>query len=420
MVLRILVTIIALSRVNAAAQSTYLPLAKGNSWTLTSGAVSVQLTVTSTSTVAGATRATVEFTNPWVSYSMLLRSTAQGVLLEGVAYPIVRYGYPDPVMLFGEGSGGQSWRSPYLNSELVSSNNVISTPAGTFQNVRRYDIAFGTSVQTWYLAPNVGFVQFGAAGGFTLSNKSLNPATVPVTPPASPCPQVGLDANPPANGDFSASGKEQALRQAIAAGARFMTVDTSWVQLEPSPGIYDFSSIQDQVGWAQKYQIDAAFTLKTIDTGSVAVPVDLQGKSWDDPALLLRWQALLRALAAQLNSHIKWVNLGNEVDVYVNNHIAELAPYYVFLQAGEAQLDQSIPGISTGVVFSFDTYHLTDFVFRVLSPLLQHVSFTYYDGNPSVGVAQRSPSDEAFDLADMVTAANGRPLILTEVGYSSS
>lgn len=417
---RVLRAIIILYSFSAVAQTTYLPLAEGNSWTLVGGAATIQLTVTSISTVSATTRAMVQFNNPWMAYGMLLRSTSEGILLEGIAYPMARYGYPDPVMLFGNGSNGQSWSSPYLTAKLVSSNNTITTPAGTYQNVRRYDITFGTNVQTWYLAPNVGFVQFGTAGAFLLSKQTLNPTPAPVTPAASACPQVGLDANPPANGDFSAAGKERALEQAIAAGARFMTVDTSWQQLEPSPYKYDFSSIVDEVGWAQKNNINAALTIKTIDTNSVTIPADLGGKAWNDPALLLRWKGLLSALAGQLNSNIKWVNLGNEVDVYLDNNPSALAPYYAFLQAGEEQLARVSPEASAGVVFSFDSYHLTDFVFRVLSPLNQHVSFTYYDGNPLAGVAQRSPSDAAFDVADMVAAAGGRPLVLTEVGYSSS
>lgn len=398
--------------------STYLPLAQGNSWNLASGSVSMTLTVTSTSTVDGIERATVQVDNPWLPYAMLLRSTSQGILLEGIAFQAGRYGYPDPVVMFGEGAVGQTWSSPFLNSRLVSSSS-ITTPLGSYQNVLRYDIAFGSSLQTWFLAPNVGFVQFGTTFPLLLTSQTLNPLPVPATPLSASCPLVGLEANPPANGDFSSAGKEQALRTAISAGANFMTISTSWQDLEPYPGFYDFSSISDQLWWAQQYKIETAFILKTIDTGSTPIPVDLQARPWNDPVLLSRWNRFLSALANQLNNQIKWVDLGNEVDTYLGNNPAQLTGYYQFLQAGVSQLHSLQPVVSTGVVFSFDSYHLLDGVFRVLSPLCSHTSFTYYDGNPLAGISQRSPSDVAFDLGDMIAAANGRPLVLTETGYSS-
>jgi hypothetical protein len=399
--------------------ATYLPLVQGNTWNLASGSVSMRLTVTSSSLVDGVERATVQVDNPWLAYAMLLRSTAQGILLEGIAFHTGRYGYPNPVVMFGEGAVGQTWSSPFLNSTLVSSS-YIKTPLGSYQNVLRYDIAFGSTLQTWFLAPDVGFVQFGTTFPLLLTSQTLYPLPAQATPSSASCPLVGLQANPPANGDFSPGGKEQALRTAIGTGANFMTISTSWQDLEPHPGVYDFSSISDQLSWAQQYQIETALILKTIDTDSTPIPVDLQARPWNDPILISRWNKFLIALANQLNSYIRWVDLGNEVDTYLGNNPAQLTGYYQFLQAGVSQLHYIQPRVSTGVVFSFDSYHLIDGVFRVLSPLCSHISFTYYDGNPLAGVSQRSPADVAFDLGDMISAANGRPLVLTEVGYSSS
>jgi hypothetical protein len=52
---------------------------------------------------------------------------------------------------------------------------------------------------------------------------------------------------------------------------------------------------------------------------------------------------------------------------------------------------------------------------------MQHITFTYYDSNSASSTAmQRDPSDVPFDLADMIGAAAGKPLVLTEVGYSSA
>ena len=363
-------------------------------------------------------------------YDMLVRDTGAEILLEGIAYPGLRNGYPTPVTLFGEGPEGKTWTSPFLTAKLVSANNTISTPAGTFYNVRRYDIAFGVGVQTWYLAPGVGFVQFGAEWPFVLSRLSIPPAQYSQSLPGSAsstfssgmaCPNIGIEANPPANGDFSTAGKKAAFVRSIGAGANFQTISASWQQLEPSPGRYDLSSIADQILWSKTFGTDVAMTIKTIDTMSRALPYDLQQTAWNDALLLQRWQGLVRAVTGAFNGKLKWLNLGNEVDIYLSSHPNELSAYYTFLQYGQ-QAAASSPGTSTGVVFAFDTYHLNDAVFRTLAPVLRHVSFTYYAGDPLApgGIGQRDPTSIPFDIADMISAAAEKPLILTEVGFSSA
>lgn len=405
----------------ASAQTNYLPLAPGNSWTLSIGPYTGTLSVTSFSVVNGTERATIAFANPWMPFSFLVRNTSAGILLEGIVYASGRNGYPDPVVMFGQGTPGQTWTSPYLNATLVSNNNTIVTPMGTYSNVVRYDLTFGGSVETWYLAPNVGFVQFGVGTGLQLSKLTLNQVPTPGTPTSGPCPNAGISANPVATGDFSTAGKQAALVSAIAAGSNFVTIETSWGQLEPTPGQYDLSSISSQLAWSAQYNQNTVLTIKTIDTTATAIPPDLAGLAWNNPQVLSRWQGVLKAVLASLNPRIKWINLGNEVDPYLTAYPAQLAPFAAFVQAGQATIAAANPSILTGVVFAFDSYHLNNSVFLALNAQMQQISFTYYDTNSADATAvQRSPSDIPFDLADMVTAAGGKPLVLTEVGYSSS
>ena len=342
-------------------------------------------------------------------------------MLEGIEYPSGRNGYPDPVTLFGLGNAGQTWTSPYVVAKLVSNNNTITTPSGTYRNAVRYDLTFGSSVQTWYLVPGTGFVQFGAGTGLALSKVTLNVPPASPAPTSGTCPNVGITANPPANGNFSTTGLEAALQTAIGAGSNFMTIETSWSTLEPSPGTYDLSSISSQIAWAAKYKQNAVLLIKTIDTMSRAVPSDLYNLSWNDALMISRWQGLLKAVLPALNSNIKWIELGNEVNTYLTAYPAEISTYSAFIQSGQGIITAIKPSISTGVVYAFDSWHLNDTVFRTLNPLMQHVAFTYYDANAAVATAvQRSPADIPFDFADMVAAAASKPLILTEVGYASS
>lgn len=410
----------ALTASHALAQN-YLPLAPGNSWQLSIAGVNATLAVTSYSVVSGTPRATVQFSNPWFTYNMLVRSTSSGILLEGVQYPAGVNGYPDPVVLFGTGTAGQTWSSPYVTSKLVSTNNTVVTPSGTYTNVARFDITLAGSPQTWYMAPSVGFVQFGTGTGLQLSSYTLNPAPSPTAPTAAQCPKVGITANPRATDDFSAMGKETAFQNATNAGSTFTTIAASWGQLEPSPGVYDFSSVSQPLSLIAKYGVDAVFTVKTADTLTRSLPSDLMSLAWDDPRVLARWQSFLGALLKNFNPRVKYLNLANEIDTYLVAHPAESTPFTTFLRTGKALVGERASSVVTGVVFAFDSWRLSDTVFRTLYPLISEVSFTYYDANSQVpGSIQRDPAGVPFDFADMLNAANGKPLVLTEVGYTSS
>lgn len=398
-----------------------LPLAPGNSWRLSSGSVQATLSVTAFNVVNGVPRATLRFENPWFSYGLIVRETADGVLLEGVQYDTGLNGYPEPVVLFGNGQNGQTWSSAPVTSTLASANNTIVTSAGTFRNVSRFDVMFSGDTQTWYLAPSVGFVQFGTGAGLRLSSFTLNAAGDAATTADADCPKVGITANPRATDEFSAAGKEQAFRAAVDGGSNFMTIAATWSDLEPSPGVYDFSSVAQQLALAGKYGVDAVFTIKTIDTLARPVPSDLASLNWDDPVLLSRWTDFLRALVPALNEKVRFLNLGNEVDTYLAANPGETEAFVRFVDAGTAVLTDAAPDVATGVVFGFDSWRISDSVFRRLYPGVNQVSFTYYDANSQIpGTIQRGAADVPFDFADMLNAAGSKPLVLTETGYTSS
>jgi hypothetical protein len=409
----------------SASGANYFPLAEGNSWVLSGPGNSVMtMTVASTAQIGDVQRATVNIVSPWASYGMVLRSSSAGVQLEALQYPQVRAGYPELIMLFGEGSSGQSWPSLYSISTLVSDTNIITTAKGVYRNVRRYDIVFsGGAAQTWYLAPDVGPVQFGTTGAMTLTGLTLQPATVQtVTQHApGPCPKVGITPNPPANGDFSTNGKEAILKQVLSGGATLVPISASWGDLEAAPNTYSFDAVTTYANWAAKYGVDALLTIKTIDTTGVSMPKDLAGSSWTDPQVIARWEAFLKALLSKLSTNVKWINLGNEVDTYLQAHPSEIRAYAEFMLQGEITLLSARPAVSTGVVFSFTSFHLNDSVFRALSPLCKHVGFTYYDQDViSTTSAVRDPANVPFDIADMIAAAAGKELLLNETGYPSS
>lgn len=86
------------------------------------------------------------------------------------------------------------------------------------------------------------------------------------------------------------------------------------------------------LAWAEKYNLDAVLTIKTVNSFELSVPSDLRGKPLDDATVKARFGALLTAIAPFLGTRVKWVNLANEVDIYYgnrqfgNSHIQVILP----------------------------------------------------------------------------------------------
>jgi hypothetical protein len=129
--------------------------------------------------------------------------------------------------------------------------------------------------------------------------------------------------------------------------------------------------------------------------------------------MMERFRRLLSDLQSGLAGKLRYLSIGNEVDVYLGSHPEELEPYRRFLADAVAHAHQLFPGVLVGVTSTYDGAR------RVVS--LQEptdvVVLTYYPLGPRF--VPRPPSTAAPDLAAMLEIAGDRPLVLQEVGYPS-
>lgn len=402
-----------------------LPLANGNQWVLWSPYVTTPITlqVSSDQVLPGAKRKiSLSYINPWSSYSYVLTMGTAGPLLDGVTFSGSTMHFVDTLPWFGTNVAlNSTWSTAFGQMTLVSTTASVTTPAGTYTNCWHYQIGSGSSAQDWFLAPNVGFVQFGVGpAAFTLKSVRLTPYVPPVlaTPVSVPCSLAGIDANAAANTDFSAAAQTAALQRAVTAGARFEHLSALWSDLEPSPGTYSFSGLQNSIAYAAAYNMSVDLTIRTIDTNQVSLPADLAGRALNDPAVISRFQAMLAALAPKLTSTVKWVQLANELDIYFSQNMSSIPAFMSLYSAGASTLKAARPGTSVGVAFSYSAYWYNNAAFLAISPNMDHIAFTYYPIRPDYTV--HDPSIAISDLGEMISAANGRTMVLTEVGYPSS
>lgn len=404
------------------AQVNILPLAQDNAWTLRNQYISdtVALSVTSDQMMGPKRRVVLAFRNPWFQYDLILNVVSNGTLLEGIVQDGATMHFDNTSYWFRtDVSAGASWLTPLGPMKLLSKTATVTTSSARYSNCWKYVFGTGEQAQYWYLAPNIGFVQFGESpASFVLSSKTLNPYVAPVPSTLTgPCPKLGIHPNPAANGDFSDAGLEAVLANTVVGGVRMYHADATWAALEPTPGTYQTDKLDNALKLAQKYKLDIALTIRTIDTNVMALPPDLVGRTTSDPVVISRFNALLTALAPIMNSNVRWVHFGNEVNLYFVSRPAELPAFQTFVAAAAARLKALKPGVSTGVVFAYPGFRATDQYVKPLIPSVDHVAFTYYP--IKADYSMYDPSVAAADIAEMVAGAAGKPLLLTEIGYTS-
>jgi len=194
------------------------------------------------------------------------------------------------------------------------------------------------------------------------------------------------------------------------AGARAGFESATWSDLDTPAGR---SKLTDAVGSAAGRANAVLLTIKVIDTTVKAVPSDLAGSTFDSAALVGRFHALLDQLRPALAGKLRYLSIGNEVDVYLGAHPEAMEPYRRFLADAVGYAHTLFPGVLVGVTSTYDGARRVS----TLNDLTDVVVLTYYPLGPRF--VPRPPSTAAPDLAAMLELAGDRPLVLQEVGYPS-
>ena len=226
-------------------------------------------------------------------------------------------------------------------------------------------------------------------------------------------PLIGISPNVKVGGTIQEL--VQNLKDLKAAGLRLQYVSVKWSELEPDKGRLDLKKIDDAVRGLGGLGFDQAITIQTLDTNNRTLPADLMDKPFDSPEMRSRWEALLRAVAPRLTPRVRWVMLGNEVEVYLASHGAELEPYAGFVERGRARLRELKPALPVGVTCTFGGARARPDHFRRLNRDTDFVSLTYYPLKPDFSV--QPVSVVPADVAKMVEMAGGKPLLIQEAGY---
>lgn len=407
-----------------ASANDWLPLEKDNTWSLKNSAgVSAIFTVGDVIRSRSQTLARMRVqTETGAETSWILVKNASGISIAGLTIGDRDVYYDEPTPLFpADGEDGQVWVGPGTSVVQMVSGISFRTPAGQMRNATEYQVEFLSdgSKQRWILVEGVGF----AAGGETeqrllLQNYRLMPPAAASKPPTgASCARIGISSIPD-NDQLTAEDRGRALAPVVASGAKFLSLSIEWKSLEREPYRYSLERLRDEFKLLSTYDVDAVLNIRPIDNVRDLRPDDLAGRSWEDPETMMRFAAAVDAVLEDLPEQVRWINIGYEVDSYFLERPDEAVPYLKFFTFA-ADVVRRKTGRSVGTVFMFDVTRVYDGVFRVLEQTCDHVTFNYYALKPGDRYQHRAPQAPELDALIMRSMAKGRPILITEAGYSS-
>jgi hypothetical protein len=202
-----------------------------------------------------------------------------------------------------------------------------------------------------------------------------------------------------------------AIREQIQLGVTATYPNIKWSDLEGGQGL---KPLQDQIGVSKFIGGDAVFCLKPIDTSNKSVPASLQTLPFDDPKVQEAWEEAVLEVAKALPKSVKVIALGNEVDVYFDEHPKELPAYLNMVKSAKTLLRGA--GIKTpvGVITTFDGLVRRPELVKQIHSNFDVVMMTYYPMNSAFEVLPMASVPSHFER--MLGMAGTKPLVLTELG----
>lgn len=256
------------------------------------------------------------------------------------------------------------------------------------------------------------------------NGSSDEPAAPPVTGPGVLSISAYYYTEPPAadNNELLARYLE-AFERVRDAGAKGQFQSYLWSDLEPTVGNYNSGKLQEFASGmqhAETNQLTQLVGIQLINTVARQVPASLASADWDSNAMINAMHGLLDQLIPHMRNRVRYISIGNEVDVYFQGRSQdELDAYRVFFDDAAQYLRQRLPGVQVGITVTAGGW-LGSNVQRWLDLTASSdvMIATYYPLQADYSV--QPPQAPAQDFPALLQLAGSKQLVLQEVGYPSS
>ena len=202
-------------------------------------------------------------------------------------------------------------------------------------------------------------------------------------------------------------------------GGRGAFIGWSWKMLEPSAGNFAAKEVSNGLKGFEARNFEMLITIQVINTLAKETPPDLANVAFDSPQMKQRFRALIDAALPHIGKNVKYISIGNEVDSYLMNHPSEWAAYKNFYDDAASYVHSVAPTLKVGVATTFGGANgAAASQVAALNQNSDVFILTYYPLDDQF--IANNPAAPLTDFPQMIALANGKPLILKEVGYPSS
>lgn len=420
----------------------YLPLAVGVRWVLKSPSTPTPAVFEVLERDGAGYK--IRSSHPWGSSEWTLERQGEKFVMTAYGQGGTMMPLKDrPVYLDFTRGSGESWSSALGKFKLDSKSQTVKTRDEVFENCVQIRHKAGKSDLVFVFARGVGYVQFGeGSSAFVLDREASRlpgakpgPSSSAGSAPGVPKPRgnpparrsragaegkplFGLTPNKFASEPLTLEVMTKRFNQTVDAGVTFLVGNGEWAQLEPSPGQYDFNSVQQLTAVAGPANLPLSYTLRVVNTIMRDVPKDLQRTSWSDEKMKSRLLKLIDALAPHLKGHVRWFMLGYEIDGYFEKHAKEVEPFVELQGLATRRMKELIPDVKVSTTLTFTSLGELHGRFSALDRQMEFLSLTYLPLKP--GFTVNDPSVLPADFARMKEFAAGRKIVFQEIAYPTA
>jgi hypothetical protein len=191
--------------------------------------------------------------------------------------------------------------------------------------------------------------------------------------------------------------------------------------VETQAGVYDWTFSDVLLDTASLEGMRESLVIDFIHTSVLGdAPEDLTGRAFSDPEYRSRATAFAVAVAERYGDQLDYLELGNEVNIYLNDHPEDMQPFLEFIREARQAVHEVRPGLPVGTVLAFhelmssgrmdmlETFKFGDFLAYTYYP---HTPGFRYDGDPGVF---------AGVLDQMIERSGDMPFIIVENGWATA
>ena len=213
----------------------------------------------------------------------------------------------------------------------------------------------------------------------------------------------------------------QNVQRAREAGAPLLHGYISWGSTEKAKGEYDWSGQDYEIEVGSLYGMERSVVVDIIRTNDIGeVPSDFDFKGFEDGELKERFSEFVVLFLDRYGENITYIEIGNEVDIYLRDRRDEIATYREFYEYVYGRVKEAHPEVKVGTVFAYHaakSSNSTDII-EELEDVGDFNAFTLYIYGP--GFMFDRNVGEAREFFDEMDAISSKPFVVTETGWSTS